>query len=245
MDIETGSAKRSPLGASGLHDASLDELKVSLQERSCVVRVAGVSGDLPEGTAADLTCERLDSFFLLLDGKELSEHARPGNVQDGHFEAGSETSVFRLYLTGGMLEARGAVLASNTHERTPPVLAVVDAAADADRIDVAASEALHLASLTEFAYSAKRRRLSLQLLVPGGLPRQRLPPVVVGVPASVCFKGVTSLTVRFDASAMVDHDGFGNVANFLFDPVRGLYWFYLRNGIIEVSAASAVWQLPQ
>ena len=148
MDIKTGPDKRSPLGASGLHDASLDALQVSLQERSSVVRVVGVSGDLPEGTAADLTCQGLDSYFLLLDSKELSENARPGNIQDGHFEPGGETGVFRLYLTGGMLEARGAILASNTHERVPPALAVVDDAAGAGRLDVAASEALHLASLT-------------------------------------------------------------------------------------------------
>ncbi len=245
MDIKAGPGKRSPLGASGLHDASLDALQVSLQERSCVVRVVGVSGDLPEGTAADLACHGLDSYFLLLDSKELSENARPGNIQDGHFESGGETGVSRLYLTGGMLEAQGAVLASDVHGREPPMLAMADDAAGADHSDLPAGEALHFSVLTGFAHWVERRRFFLQLLVPRDAPRQQVPQVVDRVPASVCFKGVTSLTVRFDASALGDHDRFGNVRNFLFDRSRGLYWIYLSNGIIEVSAASAVWQLPQ
>ncbi|AWH47646.1 hypothetical protein C1926_19805 [Stenotrophomonas sp. ZAC14A_NAIMI4_1] len=194
---------------------------------------------------ADITCHGLDSFFLLLDSNELSENARPGNIQDGHFESGGEAGVSRLYLTGGMLEARGAVLASDVHGREPPLLAMIDDATDAEYSDVLAGEALHLSVLTGFAHWVERRRFSLQLLVPKDAPRQQVPLVVDRAPASVCFKGVTSLTVRFDGSALGDHDRFGNVRNFLFDRERGLYWIYLSNGIIEVSAASAVWQLPE
>ena len=225
--------RRYPLGNISLHDTAIEALQVSLVDRRSVVRVRGVSGDLPREVRADITCHGLDSQFLLLDSHELSVNARSGNVQDGHFECLGEAGVFRLHLTGGMLECTARQLASIIHEAAPPALAGASACSVWTDFDTGPDDLLFFAVLTGFTYDVARRRFWTQLLLWEEASQQR-------VPAWVCFKGVRSFTVRLDASTLQVEGRAGNVSHCLMDKQRGICRFYLCNGIIQISAESAV-----
>ncbi len=235
-----GLAKRNPLGATGLHDSSFDSVQVSILDRSCQVRVVGVCGDLAEGTLADISCRNLESFFLVLDSHELSESAWPGNIQDGHFDGEDGACVLRLFLAGGMLEARGGSLGSELPSAPEHSPGPVGLAGAGIRLDGTVAHGLHSAVLTGFCHSAANKQFTAQLLVLRDAETGRLPESPERISASVCFEGVRSSVVRFDATAMVEHERFGNVASCVVDEGRGVFWLYLLNGIVEIEARAAI-----
>lgn len=222
--------------AIGLHDSSLDSIQVSILDKTCLVRVLGVTGDIPEGAGADISCGGLDSFFLTLESEEMLDNARPGNVQDGHFEGGQ---VLRFYLTGGMVEARVGTLAAQVKSTSKHCSLTAELEGKRSRFDSDIATGLDFAVLTGFWYSDVRKAFCARLLVPTVSLPERVPESVERVPVSVYFEAVRSCTVRFDSSAMLGHEPFGNVKGCIVDDNRGVSWLYLRNGIIEVSAGAA------
>lgn len=203
------------------------------------MRVVGVCGDLAEGALVDIGCHHLQSFFLLLDSQELSDNVWPGNVQDVHFDAEGRAGVLRIYLAGGMLEAGGSLVKSNSpslRARSPvPIVSVVPGR----RLDGGAAGRLSFAVLTGLSHSVGSKQFSVQLLVLKDVDIGRLPDVPVRVPVSVCFEGVRSCTVRLDQTAMEWHERLGNVANCIVDEKRGVFWLYLRNGLVVIEADAA------
>lgn len=237
---ELGLTKRNPLGATGLHDSSFDSVQVSIMDRSCRARVGGVCGDLAEGTLADIFCRNLESLFLLLDSHQLLESAWPGNIQDGHFDGEDGAGVLRLYLVGGMLEARGGSLGSewpSVSEHLPEPVGLTGAGI---RLDGTVAHRLHFAVLTGFGHFAARKQFTAQLLVLREAETGRLPESPERISASIYFEGVRSCLVRFDATAMVEYERFGNVASCVVDERRGVFWLYLLNGIVEIEADAAI-----
>lgn len=223
-----------------LHDASLDVVAVSVIDGTCVVRIAGVSGDLPTSAWVELTCSQLNSFFLVVDGEEIQGNASSGNVQDGRIEAMAQSDVFRLYLAGGMLEAGGILSSSVIPRVVHGAFPHPDAVRESTPLDRDLADALHCAVFTHVSLAVEHKEIVIQLLASAdsmSIPRSKDLPRRA---ATVTLQGISSCVMRFDASTVGARGPLGNVRNCLVDEARGVLWFYLENGIVEVKAERAL-----
>ena len=223
-----------------LHDSSLDAFGVSVTHGSCVVRLAGVTGDLPNSACVEISCSQLNSLFLVIDGEEICDNAWPGNVQDGRIEAADHSEVFRLYLAGGMLEVGGIFTSHIVPRHVDSAVSHFRPSEAVKPFDQQLADALHFAVLTEISHSVERKEIAIQLLAPVGDISNPLQADLPRRAATIILEEVRSCVMRLDASTVGGCGILGNVRNCLLDEERGIVWLYLRNGIIEVKAERAL-----
>lgn len=210
-----------------LHDTALASVELALDRLACTVEVEGCSGQMPKGERLMITSQGLQSFFASFNFAEMLENARPGNVQDGYCRS---NGVFRVYVTGGMLEAGGAVLTlgdsalldrENPGERLPAVISGYKALYDVD---------FDFGFLEHLSISPPLGTVTAYVLMRVADPSSEL------VPAVLSFTGVKSCSLKLDVAAMKESVRFGNLRSLRMSVKSRTVWMYCSEGFVEVAA---------
>lgn len=215
-----------PLDGVALHDTAMTSLQLSVERLACTVEVEGSGGQLPKGERVAISCQRLHSIFTSFNFAEMLDNVWPGNVQDGRCDA---AGVFRLYLTGGMVEAgatnlvlrdRGHVDDGNSGKAMSVVVSGYEALYGVDfdsgflrRIDVSLAVGI----------------VTVHLLMRAGDASEAVPTVL-------SFSGVKSCHLRLDVAAMKESVRLGNIRTVHMNVKGGIFWMYCREGFVEIVA---------
>lgn len=222
-----------PLAGIVLHDTALTSVQLRLDQLECIVEVEGSSGALPRGERVMLYCQGLHSFFASFNFAQMLDNARSGNVQDGRYHA---NGVFRVYVTGGMLEAGATSMALSSPGRVDDCNSEPAMPASISGFKALYDVQLDFGFLQQLDISLTLGTVTARVLMRDrdGDPLSEL------VPAVLTFSKVKSCNMRLDVAAMKESTRFGNISNNHVNVKNGIFWMYCLDGFVEIVAKEVV-----
>ncbi|WNH47947.1 hypothetical protein PDM28_14870 [Stenotrophomonas aracearum] len=220
-----------PLKDVALHDTALTSVELALDRLMCTVEVEGSGGQMAEGERVVITCQGLHSFFASFNLAEMLDNDWPGNVQDGRYH---ENGIFRVYLTGGMLEAGAAAL---TLGDSAPL--EHEAPGEGAHVVISGYQALYAVDfdfgfLEHLSVSPTLGAITAHVLMRVADPSSEL------VPAVLSFTGVKSCSLKLDVAAMKAPARFGSLRSLRMSVRSRTVWMYCSEGFVEVVADQVV-----
>lgn len=222
-----------PLGLNEavFHDAVLGDIYYSVARRELDLALTMYdSWESADRTSRVLSFRTAAHVLVRLDLPQLADFAWAGNVQDRSADAAR--NITRMYLTGGLVECGSdeVLLTSGLMGRSIAKRADAEMVADSWKrfYNFYFGEAI----LDEVVISPQSSTCSLLMQIcekQGSYER---------TPVRVIFRGCRSCLLTLDGASLGEPGRFGNVSNAHMDPKRGIAWFYLQHGLIEVSARS-------
>lgn len=213
------------------HDAVLGDIRYSVARRELDVNLSMYdSSDSAGRNPRTLSFRAATHALVNLDFPQLADYASGGNVQDR--SACTARNITWMYLTGGLVECGSDEVLLTSGVTGQPIPKRADAETVTESWKRFCNLDFHGAILDEVLISPQSSTCSLALQMCETSGSYERTPVLV------TLRGCRSCLLTLDGASLAEPGKFGNVSIAHVGPKRGIAWFYLQHGLIEVSAKS-------
>lgn len=227
----SGTALRYPTDMIDFHDASVSRVAISIVRQEVEVDLGLRTSSGRDRDLRRLAFSGVTLFGGSFDFAELSDHARPGNVQAGDLD--SSSGKLHLSTVGGFVNAnfggvelRARADVESTSYCAPDLIS-------ADGIQGFENSSLDFSYIESIEFSPKFSSCCVEMQARTGISTSDR------APASLVFQGVTASFCRLNVVAMSGVHKYGNVGGCTIYPERNMLRMYLADGFLEISAHAA------